>query len=500
MPSQHHKATKLPLIHAGHEKTKPHLPGSVASHSNLLRHSASHVLITPSMLEESGHLDEHGNVVSAVCVGLGASGFDLNDSDFGRLESVDFGDNKLVFADAAVFPSLRMLNLYCNGISSLQHPASSFRFLEVLNLSFNLINTDAIMPLFAIKSLVVLDLSFNMISRIPNRWHSLPHLKILSLEKNGLHHEESFAYLSLAPSLQELNLSSNKLSCVPASCSAPGRFPELLFISLVDNLFAHEKDVVALSAIPSIQQVDLWNNPMSSNSGPKARSRRSNKSSRSPSPKVQASLHQELPAAAHEGFLRVLTPANFQRRVFQSGSSPSPGSVVPFVMRPKRALADIEQEAREVFRDGYVFYVVSFLCMFTTNFRMASLNDPQQSFGTTTLNLRKLKSILNSSLVGSHESVIMANETVCFTSNFIIFQVLCMKPFQTLMNPTLGLIERMKVVGADIERRKSNVPDRFFSHFYFGPVKNLHSVSGGACCAAFERVTSNAGKTFGTGT
>ncbi len=50
---------------------------------------------------------------------------------------------------------------------------------------------------------------------------------------------------------------------------------------------------------------------------------------------------------------------------------------------------------------------------------------------------------------------------------------------QTVMNPTLSLIERMKVVGMDVERRKSAVPDRFFSHFYFGPDKTLASVS---CC------------------
>jgi Leucine-rich repeat (LRR) protein len=353
MPSQHHKATKLPLIHAGHEKTKPHLPGSVASHSNLLRHSASHVLITPSMLEESGHLDEHGNVVSSVCVGLGASGFVLNDFHTDCIESVDLGDNNINFADVAVLPSLKMLNLYCNGIGSLHHPSSAFKFLEVLNLSFNIIKADGLLPLFNIKSLVVLDLSFNRISRIPNRWHALPQLRILSLEKNGLHHEESFSYLSLAPSLQELNLSSNKLVCVPASCSAPGRFPQLLFISLVDNCFAHEKDVAALSAVPSIQQVDLWNNPLSSNSGARTRSRRAMKSTRSPSPQIQASTHQDPVVAAHEASLRVMTPANFERRGFPPAASPSPGPVVSFSNRPKRALADIEQEAREVFRDGY---------------------------------------------------------------------------------------------------------------------------------------------------
>jgi Leucine-rich repeat (LRR) protein len=351
----HQSPVKLPLIRSAPDNSKLHLPGSVAPRVNLLRSPASQVLIKPSTLEDNGHEDEHGSIVSSVCVGLGASGFDPNVSEFDRLESVDFGDNKITFADAGVFPSLKMLNLYCNGISSLQHPASAFKHLEVLNLSFNLINAETILPIFAIKSLVVLDLSFNMISRIPNRWHSLPQLKILSMEKNGLHHEESFSYLSLAPSLQELNLSSNRLSCVPASCSAPGRFPQLMFISLVDNLFSHEKDVVALSSVPSIQQVDLWNNPMSSNSGTRSRSRRAIKPSRSPSPKIQPSLHQEPSTVVHDGFLRVLTPANFQRCSFQTSSSPSPGSVALFSMRPKRALADVEQEAREVFRDGYVY-------------------------------------------------------------------------------------------------------------------------------------------------
>jgi hypothetical protein len=48
---------------------------------------------------------------------------------------------------------------------------------------------------------------------------------------------------------------------------------------------------------------------------------------------------------------------------------------------------------------------------------------------------------------------------------------------QTVLNPTLCLIERMKAVGADIERRKTTAPDRFFSHFYCGPENKSPSVS-----------------------
>jgi hypothetical protein len=68
------------------------------------------------------------------------------------------------------------------------------------------------------------------------------------------------------------------------------------------------------------------------------------------------------------------------------------------------------------------------------------------------------------------------------------------------MNPTLGLIERMKVVGADIERRKTNAPDRFFSHFYFGPDKNLHLVSVCWNDTSFELMIPNTGKAFSPGT
>jgi hypothetical protein len=63
------------------------------------------------------------------------------------------------------------------------------------------------------------------------------------------------------------------------------------------------------------------------------------------------------------------------------------------------------------------------------------------------------------------------------------------------MNPTLGLIERMKVIGADIERRKSNAPDRFLSHFYFGPEKDSLLVRACAFNSMFERVTAIAGET-----
>jgi Leucine-rich repeat (LRR) protein len=346
---------KLPLVHVGRGILKSQSPDVAASHIHASRRSAAPVLIKQSMLEKHGHTDENGNVVSCICVGMSASGFDIYDSQFNHLESVDLGDNKIPFANAAVFPALKMLNLYCNGITSLQHPELAFKCLEVLNLSFNLINADALSPLFSIKSLVVLDLSFNMISRIPNRWHSLPLLKILSLEKNGLHHEETFSYLSLAPSLQELNLNSNSLGCVPAACSAPGRFPQLVFISLVGNSFAHEKDVVALSFVPSIQQVDLWNNPMSSNSGARARSRHALKYSRSPSPEHQNFKTQLPHAAQQDGALRVVTPANFERSRFVSASNASPPPpVVSMSKYRRRALVDIEQEARAVFRDGCV--------------------------------------------------------------------------------------------------------------------------------------------------
>jgi hypothetical protein len=347
------RSVHLPLIDAGRGQSTAAAAAATAHHAARARRAAAPILIKPSTLEENGHEDENGNVVSSICVGLGASGFDLNDSHFHCLESIDLGDNRILFSDAAAFQSLKMLNLYCNGIKSLEHPASAFKRLEVLNLSFNVITMDTLMPLFAIKSLVVLDLSFNSISRIPNRWHSLPVLKILSLERNGLHLADTFAYLSLAPSLQELNLNSNKLSCVPAACSSPGRFPQLLFISLVDNQFAHEQDVVALSFVPSVQQVDLWNNPMSSNSGARARSRHALKSSRSPSPEVQAAK-QHVPGPGHDALLRVMTPANFERRASQPSASHSPARVVSYPSRPKRAMADIEEDAREVFRDGCV--------------------------------------------------------------------------------------------------------------------------------------------------
>jgi Leucine-rich repeat (LRR) protein len=345
---QHHKSSTLPLIHVGHKHAKTRSLGVVAGHS---KKYVQPMLIHSSVLRQNGHEDEWGNVVSSICVGLGAEGFDLCGDQFDHLESVDLGDNKMSFSDAAIFSALKMLNIYCNGIKSLHHPVSAFKYLEVLNLSFNIITADDLSPLFSIKSLVVLDLSFNMISRIPNRWHSLAFLKILSIEKNGLHHEDTFSYLSLAPSLQELNLNSNKLDCVPASCSAPGRFPQLTFISLVDNRFAHEKNVVALSYVPSIQQVDLWNNPMSSNSDARARSRHALKTSRSPSPEIQKKTQEQLPAADEAGFLRVMTPSNFECCEF-SRSSYSRAPVLSFNTKPKRSLADIEVEARAVFKDG----------------------------------------------------------------------------------------------------------------------------------------------------
>ena len=62
--------------------------------------------------------------------------------------------------------------------------------------------------------------------------------------------------------------------------------------------------------------------------------------------------------------------------------------------------------------------LVDNLISLTSDFRMASLSNSQHTFGSAASNLRKLKCILNASLVGSQESVILTNETVRFPPQY----------------------------------------------------------------------------------
>jgi hypothetical protein len=57
------------------------------------------------------------------------------------------------------------------------------------------------------------------------------------------------------------------------------------------------------------------------------------------------------------------------------------------------------------------------LFFLTGAFRMASFNNSHHHFGSTASSLRRLKSILNASLIGSNESVLISSETVLRRSN-----------------------------------------------------------------------------------
>ncbi|XP_067950001.1 X-ray radiation resistance-associated protein 1-like [Watersipora subatra] len=146
---------------------------------------------------------------------------------FDNVAYINAADNSLSLEAFSNFVILRELELAVNGVSSLNLSHRMFPHLEMLDLSYNNLNSDDILQLGYLRSLKVLYLSGNNLTSLPenlagfyqtaagSKKRRFPHLEILFLDDNQLNNYTAFAPLAGLKLLKHLNLESNEISAVP---------------------------------------------------------------------------------------------------------------------------------------------------------------------------------------------------------------------------------------------------------------------------------------------
>ncbi|XP_039601561.1 X-ray radiation resistance-associated protein 1 [Polypterus senegalus] len=149
---------------------------------------------------------------------------------FNNIAYINAIGNNLNLAPFRKFPNLRELELCANNIQNCIVNIGDFTHLEVLDLSYNYLSSDAVLALGLLPSLQVLHLSGNGLHTLPpdmaspckissdSVTGSIPRfqsLRILMLDDNKLSHPEIFTSLANLKCLTHLNLDNNGLTEVP---------------------------------------------------------------------------------------------------------------------------------------------------------------------------------------------------------------------------------------------------------------------------------------------
>jgi hypothetical protein len=180
---------------------------------------------------------------------------------FTRLRFLDVSDNNLALSSFAALPELQHLVLSCNGISSLQCPANSFKTLKTLDLSHNMVSESAIANLVLLPALSSLNLSFNHLRALPSfGWERFPVLDILILSNNELT-ESCLEALSQVSTLRELYLDNNHLTGWNDALSL-SHFPALELLSLPSNNIATVEALDGIESLKHLVSLILWGNPL----------------------------------------------------------------------------------------------------------------------------------------------------------------------------------------------------------------------------------------------
>lgn len=181
---------------------------------------------------------------------------------FTRLQFLDLGDNNLRLEMLAPLVALTELRLHCNAIRRIGALGGALERLEVLDLSYNALETDAIERLTDLPNLRELDLTCNALQQLPESMEGFRRLEVLILERNRLETDEALISLSQAPRLRELNLNYNYLMRMPRTATVGSGFRTLEWLNLANNYIKRDTDILPLVRLPRLLQVILYGNPL----------------------------------------------------------------------------------------------------------------------------------------------------------------------------------------------------------------------------------------------
>ena len=119
---------------------------------------------------------------------------------FSNLCSVDLGENCVPLELLRTLPALQELRLHCNSVRDIGDlGVNGFVKLEVLDLSYNMLEVDAIGRLAALPRLRRLDLTCNQLQSLPLNMAAFGMLQALNLERNDLVDEDVLIGLAAIP-------------------------------------------------------------------------------------------------------------------------------------------------------------------------------------------------------------------------------------------------------------------------------------------------------------
>uniref|UniRef100_A0A1I7XYF5 LRRCT domain-containing protein n=1 Tax=Steinernema glaseri TaxID=37863 RepID=A0A1I7XYF5_9BILA len=191
---------------------------------------------------------------------------DLRLEKTSRLKQLGLAQNSLHAIPTAVLqkaPSLEVLNLAGNAISSVPPCAFCGTNLTRLSLAHNRLEKDSLNPeSFAQVHLTSLDLSFNLFGPSfdsAQLGHAQPTLETLHLSGNGLlKFEES--HIHTLERLENLHFAANEIDYIPAAL--PLRYSQLKFLNLSGNALDSLPDNLP-ALLPRLESVDLSHNLLS---------------------------------------------------------------------------------------------------------------------------------------------------------------------------------------------------------------------------------------------
>ncbi|CAL8365070.1 unnamed protein product [Lota lota] len=208
--------------------------------------------------------------------------------EFDNIVYINASDNSLSIESFRSFCLLRELDLSLNGCCDMRFHPEDFPHLEVLDLSFNNVSEADIVCIGHLVGLKVLCLTGNRLHQLPANMASSNHpptlkrtneekplfgaLEVLTLDDNQLS-SDVFHSLSNFTRLQHLNLQGNNISEIPfmlpngdvghigeVESSLP--LPQLQFLSLAHNKIAEEEALLAAALFPSLTELVIHNNPL----------------------------------------------------------------------------------------------------------------------------------------------------------------------------------------------------------------------------------------------
>ncbi|XP_053703447.1 X-ray radiation resistance-associated protein 1 [Synchiropus splendidus] len=208
---------------------------------------------------------------------------------FDKVVSIDASANSFSLGSFGCFASLRELDLSLNGLKTLAFEAKDFPRLQVLDLSFNSLSADDIIPIGRFPRLKVLHLTGNQLSHLPPDLGSTSKstkalfsaLEVLLLDDNILT-SQVFRSLAQLQRLKYLNLKRNLITEIPyfseyskrdelatslkpamqINTGSKSPFPELQYLNLSANQIVEEEALLAAALFPELKELEVHSNPM----------------------------------------------------------------------------------------------------------------------------------------------------------------------------------------------------------------------------------------------